>query len=256
MLKKIVAVQPKAPVEKVPVIVLPRDRPYDEDELRTFNISMTYEKDLCPPIKPIPGKLAYYLRNIDNEAVISILEAGMRRKGFAKRYEQVESIRKELLLFIDRFWKLDPGSRQRPDVFDYMCIDLSLNPLDIWDIFRTESEVHSKEMTRHDIEIHTPAVVTAIARKALKDSDVDAKKLFARIAGLDNDAPTVVFNDNSTTNNTQVNNNQSIFTNFSASIKKSEIELDKANEPKQLTEGKQNYIDAEYSDIEQKEKVA
>jgi hypothetical protein len=256
MLKRIVAVQPQTPPEKVPVIVLPRDRPYDEEELRTFKIALTYNIDMCPPMKPIPGNLAYYLRNVDNEAAISILKAGMRRRGFDKRYEDVEQVRVILIKFVEYYNKLDGGSQQRPDVFDYLCITLGVNPLDIWEIFRVEAEQHSKEMVKHDIEIQTPYVVNAIARKALKDNDVDAKKLFARIAGLDKDTPTVVFQDNSTTNNTQVNNNQNIFTNFSASIRKSEVELDKANEPRQLEAGEQSYINAEYSTVEEREKVA
>jgi len=254
-LKRVIVPQIKPPSEKVPVIVLPRDRPYDEDEQYAFKSALMYETNLNPIIKPTPGTLVYYFRNIDNEEVLDTLRASMRRKGFAQRHENADELRVLLLKLIEYYRKLDEGSRKRPDVFDYLCITLTIDPLDVWEVYKKEAEVHAKEMTKHDIEVLTPHVVKAIAKKALKDNDIDGKKLFARIAGLDTDSPAIVFQDNSV-NNTQVNNNQNIFTNFSASIKRSEVELDNANEPKQLSEGEQNYIDAEYSDIENREKVA
>lgn len=236
--------------EEVPISIQRRDRAFSDEEERYFKCAMILSLEAAPIIKPIPGTLCYFLRNENKRAVINLVKRGIRR-AIKIADVKTDELRKKLVILVDAYAKLDPNSQERPDVFDYLCpmydVDLDV----FWEAYQKQAASFSKEMAEHDINIHTPAVINAIAKKALGDGNSKSAELFMRIAGLDKPAPLVSIEDNSVYN---TQNNLNVFSNFSNSVRRSEKEIEKA-EQLLLTEQRQEYIDAEYSDVKE-EKVA
>lgn len=249
--KRDVKVVPTAPKEELPITVQKRDRKFSEEEEMAFRSALLLPLGIAEKIMPDIGTLCYYFRNETNDSVILIIKRAIR-KAIKINDVKTDDFRKQLIHLVDRYEKLDEFSRKRPDVFDHLCTLLEIDVDTVWEMYQKQIASFSREMAEFEINVYTPGIITAIAKKALDPKDDKGKELFMRIAGLDKPAPAVVVNDNSV-HNTQ--NNHNMFSNFSGSIRKSEKEI-AAAEQRQLEGAKQEFIEAGFSEVRDEEKVA
>lgn len=224
--------------KKVVQDLLTNDRPYSLDEEENEKKAERYSAKEYPRIPPIPGTLAFRFRNIKggNESIMRFLLVceDKNRKKFVKDFEIL--------------WKnMDAFSKKRVDIFDVLCEKYNVSKKKFWGAIQEGMFDDSEAMVQISLHGQGHELVELIKGMAKLPKNFKDRELYAKMLGLAKDAPFMQYNDNSkheTTNNVQVNNNVPA---FASSIRRSEKVIRQEAEPLALGEGKQDYVDAEFS---------
>lgn len=222
------------------------DRPLDEQEIEAEEKATKFSRMVYRRIPPIPGTLAYLLRNIKggNESVVEFLR-------WSKVGERGNRTR-----FIDTFlilWEnMDEFSRRRIDIFDHLCRKYSIQPKRFWGVVQEGLFDHYEQLAQTALGEGKLNLISDIKKFASKEKNFNDRKLLAEAMKLTSDAPLIKVEDKS--QHLTVNTNNGSIPSFSQSIKRSEESIRRDNveipKPRELTEGKQDYIDGEVFEAE------
>lgn len=222
------------------------DRPLDEKEEEAEEKAEKFSRMVYRRIPPIPGTLAYLLRNIKggNDSVIEFLRwAQNGEKGNRTRFI------KEFLILWEN---MDEFSRRRVDIFDHLCRKFEIPLKRFWGVLQEGMFDHNDQITQTALSGHKPQFVERLMQIADKEKNHQAQKLVAQAMRLVQDEPLIKIEDKSQHVNVTQNN---MMPSFSQSIKRSEESIKHEDvampNPRELTEGEQNYIEA---DIVEEEK--
>lgn len=217
------------------------DRPLDDKEIEAEEKATKFSRMVYRRIPPIPGTLAYLLRNIKggNESVVEFLRwAKVGEKGNRTK-------------FIDTFlilWEnMDEFSRRRADIFDHLCRKYDIPLKRFWGVLQEGMFDHNDQITQTALNGAKPQFVERLIQLADKEKNHQDRKLVATAMNLVKDAPLINVEDKS--QHLTVNQNSiGGISSFSETIKRSEQVVRRETEipkPKELTEGDTEYIEAE-----------
>lgn len=220
------------------------DRDLDEKELEAEEKAVKYSRLVYKRIPPIPGTLAFALRNLQggNESVIEFLRWAQE----GNNNNRTKFIKEFIIL-----WEtMDEFSRRRVDIFDHLCRKYSIPVKRFWGVLQEGLFDHYKELAQTALGESQPELVASVRKFANKEKNHQDRKLLADMCKLTTEAPLVKVEDNS--KHLTVNNN--VVPSFVDSIRRTEkvvrsneVELPK---PRELTEGEQKYIEAEVLESE------
>lgn len=214
------------------------DRELSKEEIEAEEKAEKFSLKGFGRIYPNPGTLGYFFRNLrgGNEAVIEHL-----------RNAASSNKTKFLHNFILIWNNLDSFSRRRVDIFDIICRKYSIDRAKFWGIFQEGCFKYNDAISQVAISNHKNEFVELLKRKMAGEKNSADRKLYAEIAGMIDSKPLISIEDNS--QNLTVNNNgNSQLPSFAQSISRAEQGIKKGLpqvEPRRLTEGQQDYIDAE-----------
>lgn len=233
--------------------VVDADRPLDEAELEAESKAERYSITEYPRINPMPGTLSWLLRNFKggNEAVYNFLCE-------AQNSNDSKFIKNFRILYNS----MDEYSKKRIDIWDILCRKYEIRIKKFWAAIQEGMFDNNDALTQYALSGYKPQFVELLTRLVEKKGRTADIRLLAECLGLSKGQVFQVF-DQRTNNslNVQINNNgNGSVPNFAKSIKRTEapkLELiGDEEEQLQLTEGKQDYIDTEFSVVEEREKVA
>lgn len=233
--------QGKVPEKRNTLSFKKANRPLDEEEEKALANAQKYDRFKHPKIDPVQGTLAYTFRNLEggNEAVVE----------FLKRCSKINTTKflKNFLLL----WKnLDDFSKKRIDIFDCFCEKYDINKGKFFGLVQEGLFGHEQAMRQISLAGYTPEFVDLIKRMAGKERNAQDRALLAKMLKLDEAAPLVSIQDNSVKNELHVHAEKTSVPSFISSIRKGDEgirrEVSTTHLPlKQLSEGKQDYIEAE-----------
>jgi hypothetical protein len=223
------------------------DRELSDIEIDYENKSITYDKEKHRRIKPSFGTLGYMFRNLKggNNTVIGALRASLSERGAAATIKDI----------IIKYDSLDEYSQLRTDVWDLICKDLRRPSTLVWNFFLKGIKLYVEALKTASIELNKPDLVDTINKFSRKEANQKDRELAAKVSGLIDDKPLVSIEQND--NRKVTNNTVNLFgKEFSDTIREVNNQLINDNEtkflePKSLTEGTQDYIDAEFEDIKE-----
>lgn len=215
------------------------DRPLDEKEEEAEEKAQTFSRQIYRRIPPIPGTLAYMLRNLrgGNESVIEFLRwAASGEKG-----NRTQFIKTFLILWEN----MDEFSRRRPDIFDHLCRKHDIPYKRFWGVLQEGMFDCNDQITQTALSGHKPQFVERLMQLAEKEKNHQDRKLLSDAMKLTETQPLIKIEDKSK----HLTVNQNMIPSFSQSIKRSEESINHENiampAPRELTEGEQDYIDVE-----------
>lgn len=226
------------------------DRPLDENELEAEEKAIKYSRMVYRRIPPIPGTLAFALRNLKggNESVIEFL----RWSQTGEKSNRTKFIKEFIILWNN----MDEFSRRRIDIFDHLCRKYSIPLKRFWGVLQEGLFDHYEQLAQTALGEAKQDLIKDIRKFSSREKGHADRKLLADMVKLTSDAPLIKVEDNS--QHLTVNNNSSI-PSFAQSIRRSEefVRRDELEKPKvrELTEGKQDYIEAEILNEEDKEEL-
>lgn len=228
-------------------------RDYSSLELEAEEKAVTFSVSIYKRIKPLPGTLAFLLRNIKenggNDSVIEFLR-------FARQTNKSK--------FIDTFirlWnKMDEYSQNRPDIFDWLCRKYDIPLAKFWGTVQEGMFPYNDILTQSSLSGYKPEFIELVKRMAQKDKNFQDRKLLSDAMKLTETKPLIQLTDNSThqTANVVVENGQRL-PSFLDSTKKADNEVGRNNkkyEPKALPASTQEYINTEIVNEPEKELVS
>jgi hypothetical protein len=215
-------------------------RPLNEAEEEAEEKAVKFNRMVYRRIPPVPGTLAFMLRNLKggNESVIEFLKWARDGQNGTKAK------------FIDTFvimWNnMDEFSRKRIDIFDVLCAKFAVPRRKFWGILQEGMYDHNEQLTQIALSGYKPEFIQKLMKMAEDRRNHNDRKILAESLKLTGQTPAVNVQDNSTnvTLNQQTNN----FPSFASSIRRSEKTIkheDTAIIPKELTEGETDFIEAE-----------
>lgn len=227
------------------------DRPLSIEEEEAEEKATKFSRMVYRRIPPIPGTLAYMLRNIKggNESIVEFLRwAKVGEKGNRTK-------------FIDTFltlWEnMDEFSRRRADIFDHLCRKYDIPLKRFWGVLQEGMFDHNDQITQTALNGAKPQFVERLLELSKKEKNHQDRKLAATAMKLVDDKPLISIEDNS--KHLTVNQNNNGIPSFSQSIRRSEkiIRNDQPIEvkPKQLSEGVQDYIDTQTFELEDEKEL-
>lgn len=227
------------------------DRDLSELEIEYETKAEKYNVEKYRRIYPSFGTLAYLFRNLKggNNVVIGALRSALGERGAAPAIKD----------FITKYDSLDDYSQKRIDVWDLICRDLNRPTTLIWNHFIKGIKLYVEALKTASIELNKPDLVETINKFARKESNQKDRELAAKVSGLVSDSPLV--NVNQTSETKTINNTMNLFgKEFTNTIREVNSQLigDKETKfvaPLELTEGNNDYIEAEFEDIKEKENV-
>lgn len=227
------------------------DRPYDDEEESSEKEAVKYPVSFYKRIKPTHGTLGYAFRNIKgrNDVVIQALKYVTAKNRTTHKF---------IGIFLILWNNMDEASKRRVDIFDWLCEKYDVNPAKFFGVVQEGLFVFDDLMAQTAISGFTPEFVEIIKRFASKEKGIRDRELFAKIAGLAKDQPLVQLNDNSTKNELNVTVNASL-PSFTDTMRKADEgirTIAPAKPQKALTEGNQDYIDAEIIPEEREKDLA
>jgi hypothetical protein len=210
------------------------DRPLSEEEEEAEQKAESFPIHKYPKIKPIPGTLAYMFRNIKggNESIIEFMRnaASSNNAKFLKNF---------LILWNN----MDEYSRKRIDIFDTLCRKYGVPNKKFWGVVQEGMFDYNDQLTQAALMGHKPEFVDLLRRMAAKERNAADRRLLAEALQLTaKQEPLIKVEDKSvhTTNNLNLNQVPS----FVSSVRKTS--MPDLPDRKALTEGKQDYIDADF----------
>lgn len=214
------------------------DRPLDEKELEAEEKATKYPRLVYKRIPPIPGTLAFALRNLKggNESVIEFLR-------WAQEGEHSNRTRfiKEFIIL----WEvMDEFSRRRIDIFDHLCRKYSIPLKRFWGVLQEGLFDHYKELAQTALGEGKLELIENVKKFAGREKGHQDRKLLADMCKLTSEAPLIKVEDNS--KHLTLNNNG--IPSFVDSIRRTEKVVrhnEELPKPLELTEGETEYIDAE-----------
>lgn len=240
------------------LVFQPQDRPLSEEEEIYFDKALILNKEDFRPLKPIVGRLGFYLRNYHNDEVVEILRTLLDGylEGQIENFDAVDRRTKDekrwIRDVIKIYERLDFNSQNRVDVFDWLARDLEVSVPKFFGAFQEAAVLNQERITTTSIEQFKPLLLHATMKFALQGKNFKDRELLMRVFGFDKPASQISIQDNSqNVILTQDEGNKKLFGNFTSSMKKVEKEVE--SEQKMLEEGKQEFIDAEI--VEEKEKT-
>lgn len=221
------------------------DRPLDENELEAEEKAVKYSRMVYRRIPPIPGTLAFALRNLKggNESVIEFLRWAQHGEN-SNRTKFIKN-------FIILWDTMDEFSRRRIDIFDHLCRKYEIPLKRFWGVLQEGLFDHYAELAQTALGEGKLDLIENVKKFSSKEKGHQDRKLLADMMKLTTEAPLIKVEDKS--QHLTVNN--SAVPSFIESIKRTEKTV-RQNEqapvvtPKELTEGEQNYIDAETFETE------
>jgi hypothetical protein len=224
------------------------DRPLSDIEIEYENKAEIYNIQKHRRVEPVFGTLAFMFRNVKggNNTIIAALRASLGIQGAASHVKDV----------VIKYDSLDTYSQKRIDVFDLICIDLRTPAPKIWNFFVKGLKLYIEGLRDALIQLNTSQVIENVAKFGAKESNFKDRELFSKMADLIGNEPLVEVNQS--VNNNTVNNTLNLFgQNFNETIRDINSQLKdnetKFIEPYQLTEGKQEYIEAKKEEKENRE---
>jgi hypothetical protein len=250
------ALKTLAQVEKEKNATFPlrgNDKDLTPEELEAEQKAEKFPIDKFPRISPVPGTLAFLLRSFRgrNESVIEFLEWTQKDEHPGRTKAQF------IKNFIIIWNNMDEWSRKRVDIFDVLCRKYEISRKRFWGILQEGIFDFHEELTQTALSGFKPEFIHLVNKMATKERHHQDRRLMAEMLGVTKAEPLVKIEDNSQTTNVT---NIAQFPSFSDSIRRSEQGIRHKDiaapkvEQKQLTEGEQNYIEAEWSDIKEEEK--
>jgi len=220
------------------------DRPLDAEEIEAEELAAYFPISKFKRIKPLPGTLAFYLRNFKgrNEAVANFL-INLRKTNNSAWLRD----------FCKLWPALDDYSKKRIDVFDLFCNKFGVRIEKFWGVLQESIFWHNDALTQTALSEYKPQFVEILKKHVDKPKNAADRKLMAEALNLTKGAQFTVNETHvrNQINNTQINNVSNV-PSFAKSIRRTEVN---GSKPKELEEGKQDYIDTEFSVKEEKEKV-
>lgn len=227
------------------------DRPLSSEEEEAEEKATKFSRMVYRRIPPIPGTLAYLLRNVKggNESVVEFLRwAKVGEKGNRTK-------------FIDTFlilWEnMDEFSRRRADIFDHLCRKYDIPLKRFWGVLQEGMFDHNDQITQTALNGAKPQFVERLLQLSHKERNHQDRKLAATAMKLVTDEPLIKIEDKSQHLTVNQNNTLGGIPSFSQTIKRSEevVRQQEAPKPRELTEGIQDYIDAETFDLENEKEL-
>lgn len=199
------------------------DRVFSAEEEEAEKNSVKYPIHKFKRIKPIPGTLGYLFRNLTgrNDAVIEHLSnlIGLQAGG---KYNKIKTI--------VSFWNgIDDFSRKRVDIFDWICIELSINRSVFWGWFQEACFNYDNVLAQTALSGHKNKFVEQLKVHANQPRNQTDRRLLAEAMKLtENQAPKidVKVEDNSRTTNVNMQVHHKV-PSFVKSIRASEIAEEK-----------------------------
>jgi hypothetical protein len=216
------------------------DRPLNEQEIEAEEKATKFSRMVYRRIPPIPGTLAYLLRNVKggNESVVEFLRwAQVGETGNRTRF---------IKNFIILWENMDEFSRRRADIFDHLCRKYSIPLKRFWGVLQEGMFDHNDQITQTALNGAKPQFVERLLALTYDRRNHQDRKLAATAMKLVTDEPLIKIEDKS--QHLTVNNQNNIgIPSFSQTIKRSEevVRQREIDRPKELTEGNNDYIDAE-----------
>lgn len=220
--------------------LIDNDRPYSSEEEEAEKQAIRFSVTNFPRVPPIPGTLGFLFRNISggNASVIKFMQeaSGTNESKFIKNF---------LIL-----WNImDEYSRNRVDIFDILCEKFNVKKKKFWGVVQEGMYDHNDALSQISLSGHKGEFIELLKKMARLPKNHKDRELLALALGLKKEKAFLELNDNSNhqtnvqVNNTQVNNLPS----FAQSMRRYDeddniIDGQVVEEPKQLSEGNQEYI--------------
>lgn len=226
------------------------DRPYDDEEEAAEKQAVSFPINIYKRIKPVHGTLGYAFRNIKgrNDVVMEALKNLSRANN--NRYKAIKE-------FIILWNNMDDYSRNRVDIFDWLCEKYDMNKARFFGVVQEGMFNFNDLMAQTAISGYTPEFVELVQRMTKKERNVRDRELFAKMAGLTKDSPLIgSIQDNSVKQELHVHTDSPI-PSFTQAMRESDEGIRTIRQKPQriLTEGKQDYIDAEVTKDEREKEL-
>lgn len=222
------------------ISLVDNDRPYSSEEEEAEVKAIRFSVTNFPRVPPIPGTLGFLSRNIrgGNEAIINFL----KNVGVGDNTKFIKN-------FIILWNVMDEYSRKRVDIFDILCEKYNVRKGKFWGRVQEGMFDNHEALAKQTLLGYKAEFVELLKKMARMPKNHKDRELLAHALGLKKDSPLLQFTDNSVTQNTKVEVNQTNINlpSFAKSMRQ-QPSLEE-EEPKQLSEGKQDYIDAEWQEV-------
>lgn len=237
-------------------IPLRNGRELEENELLAEQNAIELSIRNFTRIKPVPGTLGYLFRDLigGNASVYEFVKNILPDSNYigarsgAKLGSKTDQLAKKVILI---FNALDEHSKNRVDVFDHLCDKVGLARREFYGLAQKGMFDHFEAISQRVLMETKPEVIHNVRQFAREERNFRDRELAAKATGLTKDAPIIGNIDAST----KINNNLTIESNFSSSMKEIErqikdeefIEGEVVNdiEPKQLNEGNTEFLNVE-----------
>lgn len=253
--KPIAEIEKEAALKSATFPLIDNDRPLDETEVEAEQKAVRFSLAKYNRIKPIPGTLGFLLRNIrgGNEAVMNFLEE-TEDNGKTRKFIREFNI----------IWKLmDEFSKKRVDIFDILCIKYNVNKKKFWGALQEGMFDNNDALAASALSGYKPDFVELLIKLAKNSRNHQDRKLLAQALGITKDTPLISITDNSRREVKNVQVNIGNVPSFASSIRRTEknitkdnsLELEEGKEQLALGEGNKDYIDTEFSVVEEQEMI-
>ena len=236
----------KAELER---IKLASERVFTQEEIEAEEKATKYSIKRCPRVKPIPGTIGFFVRNIlgGNAAIIEhlkdLIDTDIPDNSGNARYYKLKNI---LILWNNA----DEYSRQRIDIFDIMCDEAKVRRRMFYGWINEALFDSTEEQVKMSLQLHKTDFIELLMKMAGEKRNGTDRRLLAEMMKLVNGGgPQVVVNNEG---DRTVINTQNVLPSFLSSIRRNEVIAPNLGR-KELSEGNQNYIDGEV--VEDEEKV-
>jgi len=254
-------IEPKKEKEETKLIPLRYGRDLEdyeqEAEANAIELSIKYFKR----IPPIPGTLGYNFRDIEggNQSVYNFVSNVLPVSKFTSTGGKVGNIRENKAKRILAIWKaMDTHSQNRVDVFDWLCERIQLEKDEFYGFASKGMFNHFEAISQRILMETKPELVNNNRQFARSEKNFRDRELAAKMTGLTKDAPIIGNIDAST----KVNNNLSFSPNFNSVLREADnavgeiIEGEIVEEPKQLSEGSNDFLNTEIKEESEEELLA
>lgn len=221
-----------------------QDRELDEIELEAEQKAEKFSLKNFKRINPIPGRIGFLLRNLHKDV-------GVRNEMVMSFIELVDGANKRKFIRVLRNWwnLLDDYSRKRVDIFDLFCEKYDIHRSRLWAVIQEGMYVNNDALTKTALDGIKPKLIPLLWKMAEKERNVQDRKILSEAVGIIGGEAPVIQDNSQTTNNTLVvNDNNGVIPSFADSIRRSDKNvrktptIEKKPQPRELTEGEQNYI--------------
>lgn len=236
-----------------------KDRPLSEEEIEAQDKAQIFPKGKFAPIAPIPGTIAFYVRNVrgGNPSIIGFIKHGLDEVNSNTNTKLVKRIR----MMISVWESFDEFSKRRIDFFDWFSRKYSIPKGKLLGLITEGMCNLSESETMIDLVQAKPELIHNIRNFGMKERNFRDRELLAKATGVIKENPLVNVDASSTTN---VTNNKLILetgsSNFRDIIRSSENLIrgeqkfiDIVPEARQLSEGETEFVDTEFGVMKKEE---
>jgi len=259
----IIKTKPIEPKKEVEIVPLRNDRPLEQYEIEAESNAVELSIKNFKRIPPLPGTLGYLFRDLigKNEAVYNFVKnilptSSYTGTGNPNKTGSAKEIKAKRIIAV---WNaMDEFSQNRVDVFDWLCDKEGLSRDDFYAFAAKGMFNHYEAISQRIIMETKPEVIHNVRQFAKSERNFRDRELAAKATGLTKDAPIIGNIDAST----KVNNNLSFSPNFNSVLKEADnavgeiIEGELVEEPKQLSEGNNDYLNTAIKEESEEELLA